>query len=108
MKVMKTVWFPIKNSNMVVGIVVALTANLNAYIGIGKGGNEEDDIANIINQGIKIRPSQLRDILKFLESEKGCRDLSQQKIDLMNEGKALAEQCGVFVAKLEAHADTDK
>lgn len=32
---------------------------------------------------------------------KGYRDLSQTEIDLMNEGKALAEQVGAFVAKLD-------
>lgn len=31
---------------------------------------------------------------------KGYRDLTQTEIDLMNEGKALAEQCGKFIAKL--------
>lgn len=30
----------------------------------------------------------------------GYRELSQDEIDLMNEGKALAEQCGAFVDKL--------
>ncbi len=39
---------------------------------------------------------------------KGYRDLSQTEIDLMNEGKALAEKCGEFIAKLEADATTDK
>ncbi len=39
---------------------------------------------------------------------KGYRDLSQAEIDLMNEGKALAEQCGAFIAKLEALESTDK
>lgn len=34
---------------------------------------------------------------------KGYRDLSQEEIDLMNEGKALAEQCGAYIAKLRAH-----
>lgn len=38
----------------------------------------------------------------------GYRDLSQEEIDLMNEGKALAEQCGAFIAKLESNPDTDK
>lgn len=38
----------------------------------------------------------------------GYRDLTQDEIDLMNEGKALAEKCGELIAKLEAHADTDK
>lgn len=32
---------------------------------------------------------------------KGYRDLSQDEIDLMNEGKALAEQVGDFVKKLQ-------
>lgn len=32
---------------------------------------------------------------------KGYRDLSQAEIDLMNEGKALAEQVGAWIAKLE-------
>ena len=36
----------------------------------------------------------------------GYRDLSQEEIDLMNEGKALAEQCGAFIAKLREHTDT--
>lgn len=39
---------------------------------------------------------------------KGYRDLSQAEIDLMNEGKALAEKCGEFIAKLEADPETDK
>ena len=39
---------------------------------------------------------------------KGYRDLSQADIDLMNEGKALAEQVGAFVEKLEANESTDK
>ena len=30
----------------------------------------------------------------------GYRNLGQAETDLMNEGKALAEQCGVFIAKL--------
>lgn len=30
----------------------------------------------------------------------GYRTLSQTELNLVNEGKALAEQCGVFVAKL--------
>lgn len=38
----------------------------------------------------------------------GYRDLSQEEIDLMNEGKALAQQCGEFIAKLEAIESTDK
>ena len=42
------------------------------------------------------------------EKIKGYRDLSQEEIDLMNEGKALAEKCGEFVAKLEATETTDK
>lgn len=39
---------------------------------------------------------------------KGYRDLSQEEIDLMNEGKELAEQCGAFIDKLQAAGDTDK
>ena len=31
----------------------------------------------------------------------GYRDLTQDEIDLMNEGKALAEQVGNFIGKLE-------
>lgn len=38
----------------------------------------------------------------------GYRDLSQDEIDLMNEGKALAEKCGEFIAKLQANESTDK
>ncbi len=38
----------------------------------------------------------------------GYRDLTQDEIDLMNEGKALAEQVGAFVTKLEADSATDK
>ena len=32
----------------------------------------------------------------------GYRQLSEAEVALMNEGKALAEQCGAFVAKLRA------
>lgn len=39
---------------------------------------------------------------------KGYRDLSQEEIDLMNEGKDLAERCGHYIAKLEAVESTDK
>ena len=38
----------------------------------------------------------------------GYRDLSQVEIDLMNEGKELAEKCGEFIIKLEAIGATDK
>lgn len=33
---------------------------------------------------------------------KGYRDLTQQEIDLMNEGKVLAEQCREYTEKLKA------
>lgn len=39
---------------------------------------------------------------------KGYRDLSEEEIALMNEGKALAEQVGEFVKKLEQLDVTDK
>ena len=39
---------------------------------------------------------------------KGYRDLSQAEIDLMNEGKALAEKVGEFIGKIEAQPETDK
>ena len=42
------------------------------------------------------------------EKVKGYRKLSQAEIDLMNEGKALAEKCGEFIEKLESFEDTDK
>jgi len=38
----------------------------------------------------------------------GYRDLSQEEIDLMNEGKILAEQCGEFINKLSGTESTDK
>ena len=38
----------------------------------------------------------------------GYRDLSQEEIDLMNEAKELAKQCGALVEKLLACKDTDK
>ncbi len=38
----------------------------------------------------------------------GYRDLSQEEIDLMNQGKALAAQCGDFILKLEQLDATDK
>ena len=39
---------------------------------------------------------------------KGYRDLSQAEIDLMNECKALASQCGDMIAKLRATPDLDQ
>lgn len=42
------------------------------------------------------------------EKIKGYRDLSQQEIDLMNKGKALAEQVGLYIDKLQALDSTDK
>lgn len=42
------------------------------------------------------------------EKIKGYRDLTQDEIDLMNEGKALAEKCGEFIEKLNQNPLTDK
>ena len=42
------------------------------------------------------------------EKIKGYRNLSQEEINLMNEGKALAEQCGIYIEKLMADEGTDK
>ena len=39
---------------------------------------------------------------------KGYRDLSQEEIDLMNEGKALAEKCGEFINKLRSNNETER
>ena len=33
----------------------------------------------------------------------GYRQLSQDEVSLMNEGKALAEACGAYIAKLRSH-----
>jgi len=33
----------------------------------------------------------------------GYRQLSEAEVALMNEGKALAEQCGAYIAKLRTH-----
>lgn len=38
----------------------------------------------------------------------GYRQLSSAEVALMNEGKALAEQCGAYVEKLMATEGTDK
>ena len=39
---------------------------------------------------------------------KGYRDLSQAEIDAMNEGKALAEQVGQWIAKLRGDQAMDQ
>ena len=39
---------------------------------------------------------------------KGYRDLSQEEIDLMNEAKELAEQCGALVAKMKTVKTNDQ
>lgn len=36
----------------------------------------------------------------------GYRQLSEAEVALMNEGKALAEQCGAYIAKLRGHPST--
>ena len=36
----------------------------------------------------------------------GYRQLSEQEVALINEGKALAEACGEYIAKLRAHPGT--
>lgn len=38
----------------------------------------------------------------------GYRQLSEAEVVLMNEGKALAEQCGAFIAKLRRHPDSNR
>ena len=35
----------------------------------------------------------------------GYRQLSEAEVALMNEGKALAEKCGDYIAKLRTHPD---
>lgn len=42
------------------------------------------------------------------EKIKGYRDLSQDEIDLMNEGKELAQQVGAYIEKLKNKSYTDK
>jgi len=37
----------------------------------------------------------------------GYRQLSEAEVALMNEGKALAEQCGAYIEKLRAHRDSN-
>ena len=37
----------------------------------------------------------------------GYRQLSQEEVALMNEGKVLAEQCGAYIAKLRGHYATN-
>ena len=36
----------------------------------------------------------------------GYRQLTEAEVSLMNEGKALAEQCGAYIAKLRQHPAT--
>jgi len=36
----------------------------------------------------------------------GYRQLSEAEVALMNEGKALAEQCGAYIAKLRTYSHT--
>ena len=38
----------------------------------------------------------------------GYRQLSEAEVVLMNEGKALAEQCGEYIAQLRAHPDVTR
>ena len=38
----------------------------------------------------------------------GYRQLTEAEVALMNEGKALAEQCGAYIAKLRAHPDVTR
>ncbi len=38
----------------------------------------------------------------------GYRQLSETEVALMNEGKALAEQCGAFIEKLRGYGDSSK
>lgn len=38
----------------------------------------------------------------------GYRQLGELEVALMNEGKALAEQCGAFITKLKAHGDVSR
>lgn len=38
----------------------------------------------------------------------GYRQLSEAEVALMNEGKALAEKCGEYIAKLRTHPDAGR
>lgn len=38
----------------------------------------------------------------------GYRQLSEAEVALMNEGKALAEKCGEYIAKLRTHKDSSR
>lgn len=50
-------------------------------------------------------PSTMPPNIDYLIQPKitGYRQLSQAEVDLMNEGKALAEACGVYIAKLRTY-----
>lgn len=37
----------------------------------------------------------------------GYRQLSEEEVALMNEGKELAEQCGAYIAKLRSYVPTN-
>ena len=39
---------------------------------------------------------------------KGYRDLSPEEIDMMNEGKAIANAVGEWIERLQSHDETDK
>lgn len=39
---------------------------------------------------------------------KGYRDLTQEEIDLMNEGKELAKKVGAYIDKLQNNPDVDQ
>lgn len=68
MKVIESIWFT--HQTQCVGIVVAeceVTKQRKAYIGVGKGDDEQADIHSILNWGAKLTPGTLGVVMSLLQ-----------------------------------------
>lgn len=73
---------------------------------VGIDGNEplDDECERRLNITTKERPMDTFTQPKIT----GYRQLTEAEAALMNEAKALAEQCGAFITKLRMHADVSR
>ena len=68
MEVIDITWFTTEHT---IGIVVIKNevGQLKAYIGVGKGGDEEQDTKYIFENGARIHKDQLQQIINKLEGK---------------------------------------
>ena len=78
MKILDAIWFTQMDSTKCIGIILGvddITGEEKAFIGIGKGVSEEDDVTHISEWGSKFPKEIASRILSFLSSNSNLLSL---------------------------------